>query len=109
MRSVRYAHDRISIKKALFSRPVSHIVDFSGDGSRRGDEIPRSLNGGILEPVPDGIPTAEILNEAATGNYSLIVMGGQGKGYIRELFLGSMSHNIARNAGVSLLLIPAIR
>jgi len=62
-----------------------------------------------LEPVPDGIPTAEILNEAATGNYSLIVMGGQGKGYIRELFLGSMSHNIARNAGVSLLLIPAIR
>lgn len=59
--------------------------------------------------IPYGIPTAEILNEVATGNYSLIVMGSQGKGYIREIFIGSVSHNIARNAGVSLLLIPAIR
>jgi nucleotide-binding universal stress UspA family protein len=59
--------------------------------------------------MPYGIPTAEILHEAATGNYSLIIMGSQGKGYIREIFLGSVSHNIARHAGVSLLLIPAIR
>jgi len=59
--------------------------------------------------IPFGIPTAEILIEAATGNYSLIVMGSQGRGYIREIFLGSVSHNIARNAGASVLLIPAIR
>jgi nucleotide-binding universal stress UspA family protein len=59
--------------------------------------------------IPYGIPTAEILNEVATGNYSLIVMGSQGKGYIREIFIGSVSHNITRNAGVSVMLIPAIR
>jgi nucleotide-binding universal stress UspA family protein len=63
----------------------------------------------IQMKIPYGIPTAEILDEAATGNYSLIVMGSQGKGYIREIFLGSVSHNIARNARVSMLLIPAIR
>jgi nucleotide-binding universal stress UspA family protein len=63
----------------------------------------------IQVKIPSGIPTAEILNKAASGNYSLIVMGSQGKGYIREIFLGSVSHNIARYAGVSLLLIPAIR
>ena len=59
--------------------------------------------------MPLGIPTAEILDEIATGNYSLIVMGSQGKGYFREIFIGSVSHNIARNAPVSVLLIPAIR
>jgi len=63
----------------------------------------------IQMKIPYGIPTAEILNEAVTGNYSLIVMGSQGKGYIREIFLGSVSHNIARNSGVSVMLIPAIR
>lgn len=63
----------------------------------------------IQTKMPYGIPTAEILTEAATGNYSLIVMGSQGKGYVREIFLGSVSHNVARNAGASVLLIPAIR
>jgi len=63
----------------------------------------------IQKKIPYGIPTAEILNEAKTGGYSLIVMGSQGKGYIREVFLGSVSHNIARYAEVSVLLIPAIR
>jgi hypothetical protein len=37
------------------------------------------------------------------------LMGSQGRGYIREIFLGSVSHNIARYAGVSVLLISAIR
>lgn len=63
----------------------------------------------IQTKMPYGIPTAEILTEAATGNYSLIVMGSQGKGYVREIFLGSVSHSVARNAGASVLLIPAIR
>jgi len=65
--------------------------------------------GSVQLKIPYGIPTSEILAEISTGNYSLIVMGSQGRGYIREIFLGSVSHNIARYAGVSVLLIPAIR
>ena len=59
--------------------------------------------------IPYGNPTTEILNEVAAGNYSLIVMGSQGRGFVNEIFLGSVSHNIVRNAGASVLLIPAIR
>ena len=59
--------------------------------------------------IPYGTPTAEILDEVTTGNYSLVVMGSQGKGYIREIFLGSVSYSIARYAGTSVLLIPAAR
>lgn len=58
--------------------------------------------------IPFGNPTQEILNESKKG-FTLIVMGSQGRGFINEVFLGSISHNIARNSDTSVLLIPAIR
>ncbi|OIO95788.1 MAG: hypothetical protein AUK03_04940 [Anaerolineae bacterium CG2_30_64_16] len=63
----------------------------------------------IQVKIPYGLPTEEILNEIETENYSLVVMGSQGRGFVRQLFLGSVSHNIARHAKISVLLIPAIR
>lgn len=59
--------------------------------------------------IPYGNPTTEILDEITAGKYSLVVIGSQGRGFIREVFLGSVSHNITRHAAVSVLLIPAIR
>ena len=58
--------------------------------------------------IPYGNPMQEILSESKN-DYSLIVMGSQGRGFIKELFLGSVSHNISRSADVSVLLVPAIR
>ena len=58
--------------------------------------------------IPYGNPTQEILNETKNG-YTLIVMGSQGRGFIKELFLGSVSHNVARSADMSVLLMPALR
>lgn len=58
--------------------------------------------------IPYGNPTQEILNESKNG-YTLIVMGSQGRGFIKELFLGSVSHNVARSADMSVLLMPALR
>jgi len=59
--------------------------------------------------LPYGHPTAEILKELSGKDYSLIVMGSQGRGFIKEVFLGSVSHNIARNSSTSVLLVPALR
>jgi len=56
-----------------------------------------------------GSPISEILAESIKGQATLIVMGSQGRGYIREIFLGSVSHAVARHAPVSVLLIPAPR
>jgi nucleotide-binding universal stress UspA family protein len=36
-------------------------------------------------------------------------MGSQGHGFLREVFLGSTSHSIARLAPAPVLLIPALR
>jgi len=39
----------------------------------------------------------------------MVVMGSQGRGFIGEVFLGSVSHTVTRHSKVPLLLIPAIR
>lgn len=59
--------------------------------------------------LPYGHPTAEILQELRRETYSLVVMGSQGRGFIKEVFLGSLSCKVAREANTSVLLIPALR
>lgn len=53
-----------------------------------------------------GSPIAEIMSVIDCKKIPLVVMGTQGRGYIKEVFLGSVSHNIARHASASILLIP---
>ncbi|MGR8979817.1 MAG: universal stress protein [Gammaproteobacteria bacterium] len=59
--------------------------------------------------IPYGSSTQEILRVVAENGYSMIVMGSQGRGFISEVFLGSVSHNIVRKAPVPVLLVPAVR
>jgi len=53
-----------------------------------------------------GHPIPAILNILKSESISLIVMGTQGKGFIKELFLGSVAHNVSRLATCPVLLIP---
>lgn len=55
--------------------------------------------------VLHGHATEEILKHSREG-VSLIVLGSQGRGYFRDVFLGSTSHNVARHATVPVLLVP---
>lgn len=56
-----------------------------------------------------GSPVAELLKIIRDNPISLVIMGSQGKGFIKEIYLGSLSHNIARHSAASVLLIPAKR
>jgi len=53
-----------------------------------------------------GHPLPAILEALKTQDISLIIMGTQGKGFIKELFLGSVAHNAARLAACPVLLVP---
>ena len=53
-----------------------------------------------------GHPLPAILQVLESQDISLIVMGTQGKGFIKELFLGSVAHNVSRLATCPVLLIP---
>ena len=107
--TIMHVQDKTKIDKHLSQKLDEFNKIDAGRIEMLREQIAKKGASRIQMKIPYGIPTAEILNEAAIGNYSLIVMGSQGKGYIREIFLGSVSHNIARHAGVSLLLMPAIR
>ena len=56
-----------------------------------------------------GSPSSEILKSVKELSAQMVVMGSQGRGFVNEFFLGSVSHNIARESPVPVLLIPVIR
>jgi len=56
-----------------------------------------------------GSPFAEITRAIRERKAHLVVMGSQGRGFVKELFLGSVSHNVARHSDAAVLLIPAKR
>jgi nucleotide-binding universal stress UspA family protein len=69
----------------------------------------RLLKAGVpqVQTVFDmGRPLPAILKVLQTQDISLVVMGTQGKGFLKELFLGSVAHNVARLAPCPVLLIP---
>ncbi len=53
-----------------------------------------------------GRPLPAILRVLESQDVSLIVMGTQGKGFLKEIFLGSVAHNVSRLAPCPVLLIP---
>lgn len=59
--------------------------------------------------IPYGLPVQEIIKISRSDNFSIIVMGSQGRGFAEEIFLGGVSHNVVRQADVPVLLIPALR
>lgn len=59
--------------------------------------------------IPYGSPTAEAMRVIKDEEISLVVLGSQGRGFIKEVFMGSVSHNIVRHAPTSVLLIPGKR
>ena len=56
-----------------------------------------------------GSPAEEMLKRIKTVNASLVVLGSRGRGYVSELFLGSVSHNVARHSEAPVLLISRPR
>jgi nucleotide-binding universal stress UspA family protein len=60
-----------------------------------------------VETVYDpGHPLPAILAILKSQDISLIVVGTQGRGFIQEIFLGSVAHNVCRLAPCPVLLIP---
>ena len=57
--------------------------------------------------IGEGSPALKIIERAKESGRTLILMGTQGKGFVEELFLGSVAHNVARRAPLAVLFVPA--
>jgi nucleotide-binding universal stress UspA family protein len=70
-----------------------------------------------VESVPDDLPVtkvlahgragARILEEVERGRHDLVVMGSRGRGDVRSLLLGSVSHQVLNEGGTAVLVVHA--
>ncbi len=56
--------------------------------------------------VSYGVPAQRLLRLANSGEFSLLIMGCQGRGFIPEVFLGSTANAIARHGQIPVLFVP---
>ncbi len=124
--NARLAFDYLKTIAADGARKVTllHIQDLSRIAPDRLDEFNKAdelrlqelknslLATGSIEvktKLFQGSPAVEIIRLINEQKIPLVVMGSQGRGFVNELFLGSVSHNVARHSAASVLLVPAKR
>jgi nucleotide-binding universal stress UspA family protein len=93
--------------------PSDRLAEFNRVDDNRLQELKKTLEAGgcreIDSKILHGSPSVEIIRLVREQKIPLVVMGSQGRGFVKELFLGSVSHNVARHAPASVLLVPANR
>jgi len=76
---------------------------------RMRDRLLQQGAGEIDSRIEFGLPLPVILDTLRQGNFSLIVMGSQGRGFVSELALGSVANGVARKAPLPVLFVPTAR
>jgi len=86
-------------------------ADGRAEATKRLEEIADVLSSDgatdIRVVVKLGVPFEEVLSAGAKSPDSLVVMGTQGRGFLPEIVMGSVSRQVVRHASARILLIPA--
>ncbi len=105
---VTIIHVQDKIKLASFSE--DKLEEFNSiDRQRLGflkDRLEKIGKAKIEIVITYGHPANEILNRVKLSDISTVIMGSHGRGFISELFVGSVSYNVVRHCNASVLLIP---
>jgi nucleotide-binding universal stress UspA family protein len=98
-----HVQDRIRIEPHLTHR----LSEFNVIDQKRLNELTTQLDSSVESDIKIvfGHAASEILREIEESQVSLVVMGSRGRGFVGEMFLGSVSHNVARRSGVPVLMI----
>ena len=59
--------------------------------------------------IPYGIPAKEIIDFIQVKCPSIVLMGMHGRGFVADIFAGSVAHNVVRLSQSPVLLIPPVR
>lgn len=101
-----HVQDRSHIEPHL----VERLDEFNAVDTKRLEEMQARLADGsdvhVTVRLVYGDPHIEIMRELDKGDATMLMMGTQGRGFLRELFVGSVSQFVARRSVVPVLLIP---
>lgn len=104
-----HVQDKVRIEKYLRER----VEEFDRTDRERLNRLKAKLMDkgatDVLIEIPYGSPTQEILRKIRSEDFSWIIMGSQGRGFIPEIFIGSVSHNVIEQAALPTLLVPPVR
>ena len=84
------------------------LEEFNRIDEKRLEEMEKSLEGvkDVESKIAYGFPVREIMEVIREKGVTQVVMGSQGRGYIYDIFVGSVSQQTARMSPVPVLLIP---
>ena len=114
-------HARLTLFSAVVAPPPAAYIGGGGtvaaalaaDSETETEKILR----GAAERVPDGVSLSTVLSgepvrlalirQITTGHHDLLVMGSRGRGALRSVLLGSVSHYVLNHSPVPVLIVHA--
>lgn len=102
-----HVQDEVRIGKHLMEKLDEFNRIDSGRFERMKEELLRCGAKEVNTEIVFGNPKKIIVDKVKNSGYSLALLGSQGRGYIGQFFIGSVSLAAARQSKIPVLLIPA--
>lgn len=114
-------HSRLTLFSAVVTPPSAAYVGVSGEVvanlSRDAEAETETIIRTATQRVPDRVSLSTVLSsepvrqalihQIKTGGHDLVVMGSRGRGAVRSVLLGSVSHYVLHHSPVPVLIVHA--
>ncbi|TDY65147.1 nucleotide-binding universal stress UspA family protein [Aminivibrio pyruvatiphilus] len=102
-----HVQDEVRIGKHLMEKLDEFNRIDSGRLGRMKEELLRCGAKEVNTEIVFGNPKKILVDKVKANGYSLVLLGSQGRGYIGQFFMGSVSLAVARQSIIPVLLVPA--
>jgi len=102
-----HVQDEVRIGKHLMGKLDEFNQIDSGRLERMKEELLRCGAKEVNTEIVFGNPKKVIVDKVQNNGYSLVLLGSQGRGFIGQFFIGSVSLAAARQSKIPVLLVPA--
>jgi len=114
-------HSRLTLFSAVVMPPAGAYIGAGGGVAatlaRDADTETETILREAVQRVPDGVSVSTVqsseparpalVHQIKTGHHDLIVMGSRGRGALRSVLLGSVSHYVLHHSPVPVLIVHA--